>query len=92
MKLKWNLSAKSDMRQVARYVNRKFGRKARQEFMQRVKDVEKMIMRQPNIGSFARTSGLTYYSARKQLNQWTEGQNPKLLKTRRGQEYIYTEI
>ena len=50
MKLKWNLSAKSDMRQVARYVNRKFGRKARQEFMQRVKDAEKMIMRQPNIG------------------------------------------
>ena len=51
MKLKWNLSAKNDMRQVARYVNKKFGRKARQEFMRRVKDVEKMIMRQPNIGS-----------------------------------------
>lgn len=50
MKLKWNLSAKSDMRQVARYVNRKFGRKARQEFMLRVKDAEKMIMHQPNIG------------------------------------------
>lgn len=33
------------------------------------------------IGSFARTSGLTYYSARKQLNQWTEGENPRLLKT-----------
>ena len=38
------------MRQVARYVNKKFGRKARQEFMQRVKDVEKRIATQPNIG------------------------------------------
>ena len=44
------------------------------------------------VGAFARTSGLTYYSARKQLNQWTEGENPRLLKTRRGQEFIYTEI
>ena len=36
--------------------------------------------------------GLTYYSAKKQLNQWTLGQQAKLLKTKRGQEYIYTEI
>ena len=38
------------MRQVARYVNKKFGRKARQEFMQRVRDAEKRIATQPNIG------------------------------------------
>ena len=38
MKIKWNPSARADMRQVARYVNKKFGRKARQEFMQRVRD------------------------------------------------------
>ena len=44
------------------------------------------------VGLFAHNSGLTYYSARKQLNQWTEGDNPRLLKTRRGQEFIYTEI
>ena len=44
------------------------------------------------VGSYARASGLTYYSARKQLNQWTQGANPRLLKTRRGQEFIYTEI
>ena len=44
------------------------------------------------VGLFARASGLTYYSARKQLNQWTQGDNPRLLKTRRGQEFIYTEI
>ncbi|MBR1505347.1 MAG: hypothetical protein IJ614_04490 [Prevotella sp.] len=43
-------------------------------------------------GMFARSSGLTKYSARKQLNHWTEGDNPKLLKTRQGKEDIYTEI
>ena len=37
-------------------------------------------------------TGLTLYSARKQLNEWTEGDNPKLLKTPRGKEHIYTEI
>ena len=50
MKIRWNSSARADMRQVARYVNKKFGRKARQEFMQRVKDAEKRIATQPNIG------------------------------------------
>lgn len=44
------------------------------------------------VGTFARNSGLTYYSARKLLNEWTEGENPRLLKTRRGQEFIYTEV
>ena len=38
------------MRQVARYVNKKFGRKARQEFMQRVRDAEKRIATQHSIG------------------------------------------
>lgn len=41
---------------------------------------------------FSYSTGLTYYSAKKQLDKWTKGQNPKLLRTRRGQEYIYTEI
>jgi hypothetical protein len=44
------------------------------------------------VGIFARQSGLTYYSARKQLELWTKGDNPRLLKTRRGHEYIYTEV
>lgn len=44
------------------------------------------------VGKFAGASGLTYYSARKQLNLWAEGDNPRLLKTRRGHEYIYTEL
>ena len=43
-------------------------------------------------GMFARYSGLTLYSARKQLNEWTKGDNPKLLKTPRGKEHIYTEV
>ncbi len=43
-------------------------------------------------GMFARSSGLTLYSARKQLNEWTKGENPKLLMTPRGKEHIYTEI
>lgn len=43
-------------------------------------------------GMFSRYSGLTLYSARKQLNEWTKGDNPKLLKTRMGKEHIYTEI
>ena len=43
-------------------------------------------------GMFSRYSGLTLYSARKQLNEWTKGDNPKLLMTPRGKEHIYTEI
>ena len=42
--------------------------------------------------TFSIVSGLTYYSARKLLDEWTKGDNPKLLKTRFGQSYIYTEI
>ena len=42
--------------------------------------------------SFSYYANITYYSARKQLDKWCEGENPKLLKTKRGQEYIYTEI
>lgn len=42
--------------------------------------------------SFSYYANLTYYSARKQLDDWCKGENPKLMKSRRGQEYIYTEI
>lgn len=42
--------------------------------------------------SFAHSANITYYSARKQLDKWCEGEHPRLLKTKRGQEYIYTEI
>ena len=40
---------------------------------------------------FAYYANITYYSARKQLDKWCQGENPKLQKTKRGQEYIYTE-
>ena len=43
-------------------------------------------------GMFSRASGLALYSSRKQLNEWTKGDNPKLLMTPRGKEYIYTEV
>ena len=44
------------------------------------------------VNSFRLSTGLTYHSARKLLNEWTKGKNPKLLKTRQGPTYIYTEI
>ena len=44
------------------------------------------------VRGFMLNTGLTYHSARKQLNEWTKGDNPKLLKTRQGPTFIYTEI
>lgn len=44
------------------------------------------------VSRFALSSHLTYYSAKKQLNEWCQGENPKLLKTKQGQEYIYTAL
>ena len=41
---------------------------------------------------FALESTLTYYSARKLLNEWCEGESPKLLKTKQGQYHIYTAL
>ena len=41
---------------------------------------------------FAYQASLTTYSARKLLNAWTKGKNPKLMKSRMGQQDIYTEI
>ena len=42
-------------------------------------------------GSFARHAGITYYSARQQLDRWCQGDNPRLLRSKHGQEIIYTE-
>ena len=44
------------------------------------------------VSQFAFHANLTEYSARKQLNAWTKGENPKLMKSRMGQQHIYTEI
>ncbi len=41
---------------------------------------------------FALSAGLTTYTARKLLNGWTQGENPKLMKSSMGKQDIYTEI
>ena len=41
---------------------------------------------------FAVFANLTQYSARKQREIWTKGDNPRLMRTKMGQSYIYTEI
>lgn len=62
----------------------------------KLEEVMRLTLKQHNgyitAGMFARASGLTAYSARKLLNQWTTGDKPKLLCTRMGKEYIYTEV
>ena len=50
MKSHWDPKAKAALRQVARYINMRFGRKARQDFMQRVKEKEAQLKCTPNIG------------------------------------------
>ena len=44
------------------------------------------------VKAFAIQAHLTDYSARKQLEEWTQGENPKLLKTRMAHTDIYTSI
>jgi len=44
------------------------------------------------VNGFAAIASLTKYSARKQLEAWTKGENPKLMKSKMGQTDIYTEI
>ena len=41
---------------------------------------------------FAYLSGLTLYTARKVLEAWTQGENPKLMRSKIGQLHVYTEI
>ena len=44
-----------------------------------------------SVQSFMRHSGLTYHSARKQLDAWCKGDQPRLLRTKMGGSFIYTE-
>ena len=50
MNTHWDPKAKAALRQVARYINMRFGRKARQDFMQRVKEKEAQLKHAPGIG------------------------------------------
>lgn len=45
-----------------------------------------------DISTFMNHSGLTYHSARKQLLAWCKGDNPRLLRSKIGGTYIFTEI
>ena len=51
MKTSWDPGAKASFRQIARYINSRFGRKTRQKFIQEVKDMEDNLKRTPNLGS-----------------------------------------
>lgn len=51
MKTSWDPGAKDSFREIARYIKMRFGRKARQNFMQEVKDMENSLKRSPNLGS-----------------------------------------
>lgn len=44
------------------------------------------------VNQYALCANLSHYTARRLLNEWTEGENPRLLKTRWGRTDIYTEI
>ena len=73
MKTHWDPKAKDSLRQIARYINMKFGRKARQEFMQRVRDAENQLKSSPTIGQidplFAHRSGTYRSVVNKGLNK-----------------------
>ena len=45
-----------------------------------------------SVRTFMRHSGLTYHSARKQLEEWCRGERPRLLRTKVGGTLVYTEI
>ncbi len=47
MKIRWKDEAKISMRQIAKYINKRFGEKSRREFVQRVRDMEKSLKINP---------------------------------------------
>ena len=50
MKTSWDPAAKESLRQIARYINTQFGRKARQSFIERVHETENYLKHNPYIG------------------------------------------
>jgi plasmid stabilization system protein ParE len=50
MNAHWDPKAKDSLREIARYVSVKFGTKARQDFLQKVKDTEMLLRQSPNVG------------------------------------------
>lgn len=50
MRSKWNSEAKASLQQIGRYIKTRFGTRAKGEFMQKVKETERLLMRYPNLG------------------------------------------
>ena len=50
MKTIWDPQARQSMRQIARYIQARFGSIARKAYVQKVKDAENLVKRNPNIG------------------------------------------
>ena len=50
MKTIWDPRAKESLRQIARYINAKFGCEARKDFIQEVRDTENILKQNPSIG------------------------------------------
>ena len=65
MKAIWDPQARKAMRQIARYIQTRFGAETRKAFIQKVQDAENLVKLNPNIGKidslFAGRS-LTYRS------------------------------
>lgn len=68
-----------------------------QELMQDTEHLERALKEclkkgYVTVKMFAYRASLSKYSARKQLEAWTKGESPKLIKSKMGQTDIYTEI
>ena len=50
MKVKWVPQAKKEMRLVAKYINKEFGKKAKDDFIQDVRDASRLIGATSNVG------------------------------------------
>ena len=68
-----------------------------QELMQDTEHLERALKEclkkgYVTVTMFAYRASLSKYSARKQLEAWTMGENPKLMRSKMGQLHVYTEI
>lgn len=50
MKVIWSTEAKDSLQEIVRYIRHEFGDKRRSQFVQEVREAEKMISRRPTIG------------------------------------------
>ena len=50
MKVKWMPLPKRQLRQVAKYIRNEFGKKVKDDFLQEVREMSRLIGRSPNVG------------------------------------------